>query len=410
MHFARYNTGIFEHEVCALFLEMTGNIAAQYLEAVRERAKKSAKSNNKSEIECFQEGIKTVASWNDEVRSRYYIKAVAKYKTIEGVYRYTVYQFVNQVYSDELQRSRIRIHKPLLVRFLARHLALVCADKDVLSMKYFDFDPVAVQLFNEKKARETLYNTVVQQECVEILPPEGAVQEVRTIQPPPAVTMIPQWEPKPLTVEKQENAPTDKTVTLRDKESEAAVTPAAKEPEPPAIPVVEDPKTPIEIGPPVTPVVKELEEKKEEPKTPTEPPEDKENPGTPTEPPEDKENPGTPKSERTEATPEPSTSAPTMSAKSIPIPPPPTPDHPAAAPFVPIGVRSKIKTPVEFSQKDVERKWSSNKKGLEDKQRVKELDLPGSEATFGSDIQKLFDANNDLSSVAPGDSISGMLK
>jgi len=395
MHFARYNTGIFEHEVCALFLEMTGNIAAQYLEAVRERAKRSAKSNTKTELECFQEGIKTVASWNDDVRSRYYIKAVAKYKTIEGVYRYTVYQFVNQVYSDELQRNRIRIHKPLLVRFLARHLALVCADKDVVSMKYFDFDPVAAQLFNEKKARETLYNTVVQQECVEILPPEGAVQEVRTIQPPPAVTMIPQWEPEPPTAETP--------VTLKDKEPEAAVTLVVEETKaltetgPPVTPVVEESKALTETGPPVTPVVKELKVKKEEPKTATEPP-------------EDKEKPETPKSERTEATPEPSTSAPTLSAKSIPIPPPPTPDHPAAAPFVPIGVRSKIKTPVEFSQKDVEMKWSSNKKGLVDEQRAKELDLPGSEATFGSDVQKLFDANNDLSSVAPGDSISGMLK
>jgi len=73
-------------------------------------------------------------------------------------------------------------------------------------------------------------------------------------------------------------------------------------------------------------------------------------------------------------------------------------------------VRAKIKTPVEFDQRRVEKKWSSTKKELTEKEREKELDLPGSEATFASDIQKLFGANNDLSSVAPGDSVSGMIK
>ena len=156
--------GIFSHDLCISFRIVMQEVFETFAFRVLSDAKALQKSSGETVAHLFERGVKSINTWDSDLKARYRAQVVARYRQFAELYRHIFLTYVEQMYSESLGDVTVRVNIPSLSNMIYTFLKMACNNPAVYRGEYVSsMGFMARVLFIETAVRRTLYELLVQQ-------------------------------------------------------------------------------------------------------------------------------------------------------------------------------------------------------------------------------------------------------
>lgn len=156
--------GIFTNDLCISFRIILQEVLENFVFKILADAKSLSKGNSDETRIMYERGVRSVNSWDTNLKERYRAQVVAQYRQIAQLYRHIFLMYVEEMYHESLGDITVRVSIPSLSNMLFTFIKLACNNPAVYSGEYVASMPFMGRvLFTETTVRRTLYELLVQQ-------------------------------------------------------------------------------------------------------------------------------------------------------------------------------------------------------------------------------------------------------
>lgn len=156
--------GIFGNDLCISFRIVLQEVLDNFVYKILADAKELSKKDPGSTQIMFERGVRSVNSWDTQLKERYRAQVVAQYRQIAQLYRHLFLMYVEEMYHESLGDITVRVSIPSLSNMLYTFVKLACNNPAVYTGEYVATMPYMGRiLFVETTIRRTLYELLVQQ-------------------------------------------------------------------------------------------------------------------------------------------------------------------------------------------------------------------------------------------------------
>ena len=155
--------GIFANDLCISFRIVLHELLDNFVFKILHDAKALAEDGASTKL-MYERGVRSVNTWDSQLKDRYRAQVVAQYRQITQLYRHAYLMYVEEMYAESLGDVTVRVSIPSLSAMLYAFIKIACNNPSVYGGEYVAQMPFTGRvLFVETAIRRTLYELLVQQ-------------------------------------------------------------------------------------------------------------------------------------------------------------------------------------------------------------------------------------------------------
>ena len=157
--------GIFANDLCISFrIIMQEVLDAFVFQTLAEAKEVHAQVPQEDLKSIYEQGIRSINSWDTNLKDRYRAQIVSQYRQITQLYRHIFIMYVEEMYSQSLGDVTVRVNIPSMTNMIYTFIRMACNNPVVHQGEYVSsMQFMGRVLFVESIIRRTLYELLVQQ-------------------------------------------------------------------------------------------------------------------------------------------------------------------------------------------------------------------------------------------------------
>lgn len=157
--------GIFANDLCISFRIIMQEVLDAFVFQTLAEAKEVHSQVPQEDLKSiYEQGIRSINSWDTNLKDRYRAQIVSQYRQITQLYRHIFIMYVEEMYSQSLGDVTVRVNIPSMTNMIYTFIRMACNNPVVHQGEYVsNMQFMGRVLFVESIIRRTLYELLVQQ-------------------------------------------------------------------------------------------------------------------------------------------------------------------------------------------------------------------------------------------------------